>query len=64
MAASGRVQGSYGWLLQPSFPLGSEALVNSHHKAGKLLAKVSPVMGLRHIPNDPFTATVKELVLL
>lgn len=33
MAASGHAEGSYGWLLQPSFPLESEVLVNSHYKA-------------------------------
>lgn len=65
LAASGYAEGSYGWLLQPSFPLESEVLVNSHYKAYvQLLDKVSPVMGLRHVPSDPFRAIVKELVLL
>lgn len=63
MAASGHAEGSNGWLLQPSFPLESEVLVNSHIRP-ILLDKVSPVMGLRHVPNDPFRAIVKELVLL
>ena len=51
--------------MEPSFPLESEVLVNSHYKAYvKLLDKVSPLMGLRHIPNDPFGAIMKALVLL
>lgn len=55
MAASGHAEGSYGWLLQPSFPLESEVLVNSHYRAcDQLLDKASPVMGLKTHTKWPF----------
>lgn len=50
--------------MEPSFPLESEVLVNSHYKACiKLLDKGSPLMGLRRIANDPFGVIMKVLVL-